>query len=151
MEAPTSISCGGSWWGHSCTLVGDTYLQCIYNLLPYDDLCRRGVFWPLTSLLFSLFLAATKQLIEHFFLSVCQSVRLSHLFHYVPIILSSRNFLELLPLAEVMSMQKGQGQRSKVKVTWDKKSPILTQIGRFRTVTPVLIYQWLTNNAQSLK
>ena len=31
----------------------------------------------------------------------------------------------------------GQGQRSKVKVTWDKKSPILTQIGRFQTVTPV--------------
>ena len=28
---------------------------------------------------------------------------------------------------------RGQGQRSKVKVTGDKKSPILTQIGRFRT------------------
>ena len=31
------------------------------------------------------------------------------------------------------------------------KSPILTQIGRFRTVTPVWIYQSIMNNAQSLK
>ena len=28
---------------------------------------------------------------------------------------------------------------------------MLTQIGCFRTVTPVLIYQWLSNDAQSLK
>ena len=33
----------------------------------------------------------------------------------------------------------------------DKKLPILTQIGGFRTVTPVWIYQWLRNDAQSLK
>ena len=46
---------------------------------------------------------------------------------------------------------RGQGQRSKVKVTWDKKSQILAQIGRFQTVTPVWIYQWLQNDAQSLK
>ena len=32
-----------------------------------------------------------------------------------------------------------------------KKSSILTQIGRFRTVTPVWIHQWLWNDAQSLK
>ena len=46
---------------------------------------------------------------------------------------------------------KGQGQWSKVKVTWEKKTQFLTQIGRFRTVTPVWIYQWLRNDAQSLK
>ena len=92
---------------------------------------------------------------------------------------------------------KGQGQRSKVKVTevttqlsrfrtvtpvwihiwwWDDAyslimlrrgallffkvirqisrshgSTNLTQIGRFRTVTPVWIHQWLRNEAQSLK
>ena len=44
-------------------------------------------------------------------LSVC----LSHLFDYVPIIVSSRNFQELLPMTEVLSMQKvkvkGQGHR----------------------------------------
>ena len=31
-----------------------------------------------------------------------------------------------------------------------KKSPILTRIGRFRTVTPVWIHRWLWNDAQSL-
>ena len=34
------------------------------------------------------------------------SVRTSHLFHHVPIIVSSWNFQELLPWTEVMSMQK---------------------------------------------
>ena len=32
-----------------------------------------------------------------------------------------------------------------------KKLPILTQIERFRTVTPIWIHQWLWNVAQSLK
>ena len=36
-------------------------------------------------------------------------------------------------------------------VTGGKISPILTQIGRFRTVTPVWIQRWLWNDAQSLK
>ena len=51
--------------------------------------------------------------------SVCLSVRLSvrpsHLFDYVPIIVSSWNFQELLPMTEVTSLQKvkvkGQGHR----------------------------------------
>ena len=47
--------------------------------------------------------------------SVCLSVRLSHLFHHVPIIVSSWNFQDLLPWSEVMSMQKVKvrGQRSR--------------------------------------
>ena len=69
------------------------------------------------------FLAATKQLYEWFSPSVRLSVRLSvrpsvclsHLFDYVPIILSSWNFQELLPVTKVTSMQKvkvkGQGHR----------------------------------------
>ena len=40
---------------------------------------------------------------------------------------------------------------SNIKVTQDKKLPILTQIERFRTVTPVWIDRWLWNNTQSLK
>ena len=36
-----------------------------------------------------------------------------------------------------------QGHRSNFEVTRPKKSSILTQIGRFRTVTPVGIHQWL--------
>ena len=65
------------------------------------------------------FLAATKQLYKWYFPSVClsvrPSVRLSHLFDYVPIIVSSWNFQELLPVTEVMSMQKVKvrGQRSR--------------------------------------
>ena len=75
----------------------------------------------------SLFLAATKQLYEWYFLSVCPSVRpsvrlsvcpsvrLSHLFDYVPIIVSSWNFQELSHWTRVRSMQKVKvrGQRSR--------------------------------------
>ena len=47
--------------------------------------------------------------------SVRLSVRPSHLFDYVPIIVSSWKFQELLPMTEVTSMQKvkvkGQGHR----------------------------------------
>ena len=44
-----------------------------------------------------------------------------------------------------------QCHKSNCKVTWLKKSSILTQIGRFQTVTPVWIHRWLWNVAQSLK
>ena len=40
---------------------------------------------------------------------------------------------------------KGQGQRSKVKVT-----DVTTQLNRFRTVTPVWIHIWWWNDAYSL-
>ena len=61
------------------------------------------------------FLAATKQLYEWYFLSVCPSVCPSHLFDYVPIIVSSWNFQELSPRTRVTSMQKVKvrGQRSR--------------------------------------
>ena len=63
------------------------------------------------------FLAATKQLYEWYFLSVCPSVRPSvcpsHLFDYVPIIVSSWNFQELSPRTRVTSMQTVRGQRSR--------------------------------------
>ena len=62
-----------------------------------------------------IFLAATKQLYEWYLLSVCVSVRLSHLFDYVHIIVSSWNFQELSPRTRVRSMQKIKvgGQRSR--------------------------------------
>ena len=74
-------------------------------------------------ILFHHFLAATKQLYEWYFLSVCPSVRLSvcpsvrlsHLFDNVPIIVSSWNFQELSHWTKVRSMQKVKvrGQRSR--------------------------------------
>ena len=44
-----------------------------------------------------------------------------------------------------------EGHPSNFKVTQLKKESILTQIRRFRTVTPVCIHQWLQNDARSLK
>ena len=85
-------------------------------------------------------------------LSVCLSVCLS----VTPFSLCSCHRI-IMKFSGVITIDKsdvhvwGQGQRSKVKVTRDKKSPILTQIWRFRTVTLVWIYQWLRNDAQSLK
>ena len=57
------------------------------------------------------FMAAEIKFSEDVRLSVC----LSHLFHHVPIIVSSWNFQELLPWSKVMSMQKVKvrGQRSR--------------------------------------
>ena len=89
-----------------------------YGSLPvwrYDF--EKNIF----GILVKLFLAATKQLYEWYFLSVCLSVCLSHLFDYVPIIVSSQKFQELLPMTEVISMQKvkvkGQGHRSQPNLT----------------------------------
>ena len=83
----------------------------------------------------SWFLAATKQLYEWFSPSVRPSVRLSvrpsvclsHLFDYVPIIVSSWNFQELLPVTKVTSMQKVKvrGQRSRSQ----RSQPNLTVSG----------------------
>ena len=44
-----------------------------------------------------------------------------------------------------------QSHPSNFKVTWLRNSSILTQIERFRTVTPVWIQWWLWNDAQSLE
>ena len=73
------------------------------------------------------FLAATKQLYEWFSPSVCLSVRPSHLFDYVPIIVSSWIFSELLPVTEVMSLQrvKVRSQRSRSQ----RSQPNLTIFG----------------------
>ena len=63
--------------------------------------------------------------------SVCPSVRpsvcLSHLFDYVPIIVSSWNFQNLLPMTKVRSMQKVKvrGQRSRSQ----RSQPNLTVSG----------------------
>ena len=79
---------------------------CIYLEIPFN----------LVNDVFQIFLAATKQLYEWFSPSVCLSVCPSHLFRYVPVIASSWNFQELLPITKVMSMQKvkvrGQSFRS---------------------------------------
>ena len=87
------------------------YLSSLLEMLGSHSFAQR---LPEQVLTFS-FLAATKQLYEWYFLSVCPSVRLSHLFDYVPIIVSSWNFQELSHWTRVRSMQKFKvrGQRSR--------------------------------------
>ena len=73
------------------------------------------------------FLAATKHLYEWFSPSVRLSVRPPHLFHHVPIIVSSWNFQKLSPMTKVMSTQKVKvrGQRSRSQ----RSQPNLTVSG----------------------
>ena len=111
----------------------------------------KGTLWNSTQNIWPIhwkmwFLAATKQLNEWYFLSVCPSVRLSHIFS-----LSSHHRI-IMKFSGVKSTNdqgkvhaKGQGQRSKVKVT-----EVTTQLNRFRTVTPVWIHIWWWNNVYSL-
>ena len=76
-------------------------------------------------------------------LSVCQSV--------TPFSLCSHHCI-IMKFSGVIAMDrsdvhaKGQGQRSKVKVT-----EVNTQLSRFRTLTPVWIHIWQWNHAHSWK
>ena len=95
---------------------------------------------------FFIFLAATKQLYEWFSPSVCPSVRPSvtpfWLCSHHPIIMK---FSGVITSDKSDVHAKGQGQRSKVKVT-----EVTTQLNRFRTVTPVWIHIWWWDDAYSL-
>ena len=80
-------------------------------------------------------------------LSVCLSVRLS----VTPFSPCSHHRI-IMKFSGVITMvksdvhAKGQGQRSKVKVT-----EVNTQLSRFRTLTPVWIHIWQWNHAHSWK
>ena len=100
------------------------------------------------------FLAATKQLYKWYFpsvcLSLCPSVRLSVCLSVTPFWLCSHHRIIMKFSGVITNDQskvhaKGQGQRSKVKVT-----EVTTQLNRFRTVTPVWIHIWWSNDAYSL-
>ena len=83
--------------------------------------------------------------------SVCLSVRLSVCPSVTPFWLCSHHRI-IMKFSGVITMDrsdvhaKGQGQRSKVKVT-----DVSTQLSCFRTVTPVWIPIWQWNHAHSLK
>ena len=100
------------------------------------------------------FLAATKQLYKWYFsvcLSVCPSVRPSVRLSCTPFSPCSHHRI-IMKFSGVITMvksdvhAKGQGQRSKVKVT-----EVNTQLSRFRTLTPVWIHIWQWNHAHSWK
>ena len=85
------------------------------------------------------FLAATKQLYKWYFrLSVTPFWLCSH--HRIIM-----KFSGVITNDERKVHAKGQGQRSKVKVT-----EVTTQLNRFRTVTPVWIHIWWWNDTYSL-
>ena len=92
------------------------------------------------------FLAATKQLYKWYFPSVCPSVRLSVCPSVRPSVTPFwLKFSGVITNDWSKVHAKGQGQRSKVKVT-----DVTTQLSRFRTVTPVWIQIWWWNRAYSL-
>ena len=74
--------------------------------------------------------------------SVCLSVTPFWLCHNHRIIIK---FSGVITKDQGKVHAKGQGQRSKVKVT-----EVTTQLNRFRTVTPVSIHIWWWNHAYSL-
>ena len=82
--------------------------------------------------------------------SVRPSVRLSVRLSVTPFWLCSHHRI-IMKFSGVITSDKsdvhakGQGQRSKVKVT-----EVITQLNRFRTVTPVWIQMWWWNDAYSL-
>ena len=91
-------------------------------------------------------LAATKQLYKWYF----PSVRLSVCLSVTPFRLCSHHRIIMKCSGVITNDQskvhaKGQGQRSKVKVT-----EVTIQLNRFRTVTPVWIHIWWWNDAYSL-
>ena len=102
------------------------------------------------SVCYGWFLAATKQLYKWYFPSVCPSVCPSVRLSVTPFWICSHHRIIMKFSGVITNDQrkvhaKGQGQRSKVKVT-----EVTTQLNRFRTVTPVWIHIWWWNDAYSL-
>ena len=112
-----------------------------YLWISATEICVGVGVWPL----FSCDQAAL-QMVFSVRLSVCPSVRPS----VTPFWLCSHHRI-IMKFSGVITNDKskvhakGQGQRSKVKVT-----EVTTQLNRFRTVTPVWILIWWWNDAYSL-
>ena len=97
--------------------------------------------WNFAKILFSCD-QATLQMVFSVCLSVCLSVTPFWLCSHHRIIMK---FSGVITNDQSKVHAKGQGQRSKVKVT-----EVTTQLNRFRTVTPVWIHIWWSNDAYSL-
>ena len=94
---------------------------------------------------------AALQMVFSVCLSVCPSVRPSVRLSVTPFSPCSHHritmkFSGVITMVKSNVHAKGQGQRSKVKVT-----EVNTQLSRFRTITPVWIHIWQWNHAHSWK
>ena len=143
--------CGTLWRDLFSQVTGSTLLWYQKPIEgPYrPDLGLGLTHWPLGPLeeiFYNQFLAATKQLNEWYFpsvrLSVCPSVTPFWLCSHHQIIMK---FSGVITNDKSDVHAKGQGQRSKVKVT-----EVMTPFSRFRTVTPVWIHILRWNYAYSL-
>ena len=139
-------------WPHELCYLGmypkygqsNTFQRVMCGVIIYP--CPR-YFWHNTNTIAGeYFLAATKQLYKWFSLSICLSVCLSVTpfwlcFHHC--IITKLSGVIANDRSDVHA--KGQGHRSKVKVT-----EVITQLSLFRTVTPVWIHILWWNDAYSL-
>ena len=114
----------------------------IWYFRPFPHAFSRKYPKTLNLTRFTRFLAATKQLFEWFSSPVCLSVTPFSLCSHHRIIMK---FSRVITNDKSDVHAKGQGQRSKVKVT-----EVKTQLNSFRTVTPVRIHIWRWNGAHSL-
>ena len=136
-------------WNIGPSMWHGPYTYLVTGLLKYIEIFPVVYLWQN-----HIFLAANKQLYKWYFPSVClsvrPSVRLSVRPSVTPFWLCSHHRI-IMKFSGVITSDrsdvhaKGQGQRSKVKVT-----EVTTQLNRFRTVTPVWIHIWWWNDAYSL-
>ena len=147
--------------GDSDVTLKDMSKSCCYLIIIKDN--RTWILYTIVRIhcteleliyLMGLFLAATKQLYKWYFPSVRLSVRLSVCpsvcLPVTPFWLCSHHRIIMKFSGVITNDQskvhaKGQGQRSKVKVT-----EVTTQLNRFRTVTQVWIHIWWWNDGYSL-
>ena len=107
-----------------------SWLKIVKNLFEIIFSCDQAALWMVFSVRLSVCL------------SVCLSVTPFWLCSHHRIIMT---FSRVITNDKSDVHAKGQGQRSKVKVT-----EVNTQLNRFRTVTPVWIHIWWWNDAYSL-
>ena len=123
---------------------------CTYTYIEYihSKLYLAGREW----IILCYFLAATKQLYEWYFRSVCPSVcpPVTHFWLYSPHC-TIMKFSGVITKDQSKVHAKGQGQKSKVKGQRSKVkvTEVKTQLNSFQTVTPVWIHIWWWNDAYS--
>ena len=127
---------------HMTRLLNEMYLRFQLIGVGTDCYCPHDISYKYAPHWQAYFLAATKQLYEWLSPSICPSVRLS----VTPFWLCSHHRIIMKVPGVINNIRsdvhaKGQGQKSKVKVT-----EVKTQLKRFRTVTPI----WIHHNSGEL-